>query len=157
MGRGSRTRVAPHTAKGVGAAPAEALASALALSQGAYYLITGVWPLLHMRTFEAVTGPKVDRWLVKTVGVLVAVIGTVLLHAGRRSPVSDEVLLLGAGSAAGLTGIDLAYSLRGRISKVYLLDALAEALLLLGWGLAHAHWRGARRLIGRHTHRSSIL
>ncbi len=116
----------------------DALASRLALGQGAYYVLTGVWPLLSMRTFEAVTGPKVDRWLVKTVGALVTVMGGALLLAGRRGHISEEVLLVGAGSAVGLTGIDLGSSLSGRISKVYLLDALAEMLLLLGWGLALA-------------------
>ena len=51
----------------------------LPVVQGVYFLLTGVWPLLSIRTFEAVTGPKVDRWLVKTVGLLVAVIGASLL------------------------------------------------------------------------------
>jgi hypothetical protein len=105
----------------------------LALGQGVFYLATGVWPLLSIGTFERVTGPKVDRWLVKTVGVLVAVIGGVLLVAGRRRRVSDEVMLVAAGSAAGLAGIDLVYSGRGRISKVYLLDALGELALVAGW------------------------
>ena len=52
------------------AAPA-GLAPALALAQGAYYLLTGVWPLVSIGTFQRLTGPKADRWLVKTVGVLV--------------------------------------------------------------------------------------
>jgi hypothetical protein len=55
----------------------------VALAQGAYYLLTGVWPLLSLRTFELVTGPKTDDWLVRTVGVLVlavvlAVLGVLL-------------------------------------------------------------------------------
>jgi len=95
------------------------------------YLATGLWPLLHMRSFEAVTGPKTDRWLVKTVGVLVSVIGAVLL-IGRRRP-GGELAMLAAGSAAGLAGIDLIYALRGRISKIYLLDAATELLLVGGW------------------------
>ncbi len=47
----------------------------LASGQGALYVATGVWPLLHMPSFEAVTGPRLERWLVQTVGVLVASIG----------------------------------------------------------------------------------
>jgi hypothetical protein len=39
---------------------------AASLAQGAYHLVTGVWPLVSMRTFASVTGPKVDKWLVKT-------------------------------------------------------------------------------------------
>ena len=47
----------------------------VALAHACYYLITGVWPLLSIGTFEKVTGPKTDRWLVKTVGILVGVGG----------------------------------------------------------------------------------
>lgn len=99
--------------------------------QGVYFLATGVWPLVSMKTFEAVTGPKVDRWLVKTVGVLVAVIGASLLADARRP--SRGSRLLGVGSAAALGGVDVVYSLRGRISKIYLADAAVEAVLVALW------------------------
>lgn len=102
--------------------------------QGVYFLLTGIWPLVSMRTFEAVTGPKVDRWLVKTVGVLIAVIGASLLADARRPSRGSAVL--GIGSAAGLGGVDVVYSLRGRISKIYLLDAVLEAGLVGLWTLA---------------------
>jgi hypothetical protein len=36
---------------------------AIAGTQGTYFLLTGVWPLLHMRSFLTVTGPKTDLWL----------------------------------------------------------------------------------------------
>ena len=41
------------------------------LAQAIYYIATGVWSLVGIRSFQAVTGPKIDTWLVKTVGVLV--------------------------------------------------------------------------------------
>jgi hypothetical protein len=110
--------------------------------QGLYFLATGIWPLLSMRTFEAVTGPKVDRWLVKTVGVLVAVIGVSLLADPRRPSRGSQVL--GVGSAAALGAVDVVYSLRGRISKIYLLDAVLEALLVTLWAVGG---RRPRRLI----------
>jgi hypothetical protein len=106
--------------------------AALARLQGLYFLATGVWPLLSMRTFEAVTGPKVDRWLVKTVGVLIGVIGASLVLGARRPAPATTVLAV--GSAAGLGAIDTIYATRGRISSVYLLDAVLEALLLAAWG-----------------------
>ena len=115
--------------------PRGAWLRALAIIQGAVYLATGIWPLVSIRTFEWVTGPKVDRWLVKTVGVLVTVIGGVLLLAGARRRLMPETAVLAAGSALGLAGIDLVYSLRGRISKVYLLDAIMEILLAVGWAM----------------------
>lgn len=32
--------------------------------QGCYYLITLIWPLVHIKSFMAVTGYKRDVWLV---------------------------------------------------------------------------------------------
>ena len=104
------------------------------LAQGAYYLATGLWPLVSMRSFERVTGPKTDKWLVKTVGVLVAAIGSALLVAAKRNnQPSAEARLLAASSAAGLALIDIVYVTKRRIAPVYLLDALSEfALLVMG-------------------------
>ena len=113
------------------------LARAGLMAQGSFYLLTGVWPLVSMRTFEAVTGPKADDWLVQMVGLLAAVIGTVLLTA-LRSGRAHEVLLLAAGSAASFAAIDLRYGLSGRISPIYLADAVVELGFLAVAGLA---WR----------------
>jgi hypothetical protein len=113
----------------------------LAVIQGLFYLATGIWPLLDIISFQVVTGPKTDLWLVRTVGVLVSVIGMVLLVAARHRRVSPEIVLLAVGSALGLAGIDLIYALSGRISAVYLADAVAEIGLALLWWIA---WRRAR-------------
>jgi hypothetical protein len=56
----------------------------VALVQGLYFLMTGLWPLVSIGTFQQVTGPKINLWLVNTVGVLVAVIGAALILAGVR-------------------------------------------------------------------------
>jgi hypothetical protein len=107
--------------------------SALAVSQGAYFFATGIWPLLHMRSFERVTGPKVDKWLVRTVGVLVTVIGGVLCSAGARNATNSETMGLAIGSAAGLGAIDVIYGSSGRISRIYLADAAIEGALICAW------------------------
>lgn len=46
--------------------------------QAAYYLAMGLWPLVQLPSFEAVTGPKTDDWLVHMVGLLAGVIGAAL-------------------------------------------------------------------------------
>ncbi len=107
----------------------------VALLQGVFYLVTGLWPLVHLQSFLTVTGPKTDLWLVKTLGVLISVIGAVLSMAGAQRSVTRELALLGVGSAAGLTAIDVIYVARGRISRVYVLDVVAELALLIGWGV----------------------
>lgn len=86
-----------------------------------------------MSTFERVTGPKTDRWLVKTVGVLVTAIGGALAVAAAQRTVSPEARLLAVASAGGLTVIDLIYVAKGSIRPVYLLDAAAELALMGGW------------------------
>lgn len=102
--------------------------------QGLYFTATGIWPLLDRRTFQAVTGPKADFWLVETVGALVTVVGGALIVAGVRGAMGPEMRLLAAGSAGALAAIDITYAARGRISRVYLLDAALE----LGFVAWHA-------------------
>ncbi|HXH83606.1 MAG TPA: hypothetical protein VNN07_11870, partial [Candidatus Tectomicrobia bacterium] len=106
---------------------------ALGAGQGAYFLATGVWPLVSLRTFERVTGPKVDDWLVRTVGVVVAAVGATLLVGARRRRPSPEQVTLAVGSALGLGAIDVVYAARGRISRIYLADAVVEAALVAAW------------------------
>ncbi len=109
--------------------------NSVALLQGVFYLVTGLWPLLHIQSFLKVTGPKTDLWLVKTLGVLISVIGVVLGSAGVQRSVNRDLALLGGGSAAALTAIDVIYVARRRISPVYLLDAVTELALIVGWSI----------------------
>jgi energy-converting hydrogenase Eha subunit E len=107
------------------------------LGQGAYYVLTGLWPLIHMGSFEAVTGPKTDDWLVKMVGCLALAIGASLGFASRRSRAyAEDVVLLAAGSAGAFTLIDVWYVAAGRISPIYMADAVVEIALLVSLGLS---------------------
>lgn len=121
----------------------------LAWLQGLYFVVTGVWPLVHMASFEAVTGPKTDDWLVRAVGVLVLVVGLALLASAARLRVPAEVALLAVGSALGLATIDVVYATTDVISDLYLLDALAEVALVLLWGVALWRARDEPALWGR--------
>jgi hypothetical protein len=112
----------------------------------AFYLATGVWPLVHRRSFERVTGEKTDFWLAQTVGVTVMSVGAGLAHAaaapGRPAP---EVRTVACAAAAGLALVDVVFVARRRISAVYLLDAVAELALIGAWALA----RGEHSTDGR--------
>ncbi len=94
--------------------------------QSIYYLITGASPLVSMRLFEYFTGPKVDDWLVRMVGLLVVAIGVTLLVAIRAREVTRSILVLALTSSLSFAAIDIYYSLIGRISRIYLLDAPLE-------------------------------
>lgn len=100
-------------------------------TQGFYYVLTGLWPVIHMPSFEAITGPKVDDWLVKMVGLLAAVIGSTLSLASQRANQSLEIFWLAVSSALAFTVIDVWYALGGRISPIYLADAAVEIAIVL--------------------------
>jgi len=127
------------------------LASKLFWVQGIYYLFTGLWPLISVESFQAVTGRKTDHlttgdendhWLVMTVGVLVAADGLTFIVAAWRRSAAMEAVVLAVASAVGLIGIDVIYVRREVIPPIYLIDAAAEVALLIGWTIAAFH--GAR-------------
>lgn len=122
-------------------APRYSTLTRLVLScQAVYYFITGVWPVLSLRTFEAVTGPKVDGWLVQMVGLLAAVIGATIGVAAWRGRRTPELLVLAFGSALAFAAIDLLYALGGVIAPIYLGDAALQGLgvAVLAWSLGRA-------------------
>lgn len=98
--------------------------------QGWYYILTGAWPLLSRRSFEAVTGRKYDWWLVQMVGLLALTNGVVLATGASTERISTETLRLSLLSACSFAAIDVLYALKGRISKIYLADAVVEAVLI---------------------------
>ena len=126
-------RVKQRGGKGSEASATTGLFAYLSMAQGLYYVVTALWSIFSVDTFQKVTGPKTDVWLVKTVGVLVAAIGGALGVAGYRRTEAPEIGLLGAGSASGLAGIDTYYVAKGRIPAVYALDAVAELVFLVCW------------------------
>jgi hypothetical protein len=108
----------------------------VALAQGLYYGATGVWPLLSRRTFEAVTGPKDDWWLVETLSLTLLPVGAALATAGARDRVTPEIALLGAGAAWMLGGTDVAVATRRHGRWSYLLDAAISGGIVAAWGAA---------------------
>jgi hypothetical protein len=91
-------------------------------AQGLYYTVTGVWPVVHMRSFIALTGDKRERWLVQTFGILTAAIGYSLL---RGTP-TRATARLGWSAAAAIGVPDVAYWARGTLPLPCLLDGVAQ-------------------------------
>ena len=104
------------------------------LGQGIYYVATGLWPVVHLKSFEAVTGKKRDGWLVQTVGGLIAAVGGALL-VGSVENKSKAVRMLGITSAAVLAASDIYFVAKGRIPRIYLADAVAEGAVIAAWTL----------------------
>jgi hypothetical protein len=116
--------------------------TALCWFQGSYYFATGVWPILHVRSFKWVTGEKtdnlptgleVDHWLLMTVSALIVAIAVTILAAAWRRTCVVEIAILAVTAAIGLTTIDIVYTIRGVILPIYLLDAAIEIPLIACW------------------------
>jgi hypothetical protein len=117
----------------------------VAALQAAYYLGTGLWPLVHRGSFERVTGAKTDFWLAQTVGATVAAIGAGLAQAAvRPRRVPPELRTVACAGAAGLGLVDLVFVARRRISAIYLVDAAAEVALIGAWASSSRLFRGLR-------------
>lgn len=114
--------------------------SLAARAQGAFYVASGLWPLLHRRSFEAVFGSKQDYWLAATVALLLVGTGTVQIMAPPTTDGLASARRIGSATAVALASVDLVNVGRGRISRMYLLDAAAE----LGWLWVWARTRPPR-------------
>lgn len=107
---------------------------------GGFNMLGGLWPLVHLRSFEAIFGPKYDRWLEHTVGGLLLGLGWAQWKAGTPDG-WQHGRRIGVATATTLLAIDLVYVPQGRIRWTYLIDAVEEIALLAAW--AEAARRGA--------------
>lgn len=101
-------------------------------AQAIYYGVTALWPWVHLESFEAVTGEKVDDWLVRTVGALIGVVALTIGVAAWRRDRSLPILVLAVATAAVLGAVESGYAAVGRISPIYFADAMVEALVIGG-------------------------
>lgn len=97
--------------------------------QGGYYLVTSLWPFVHMRSFEKITGDKKEHWLVYSVSLMLLSSSFVFLYAGITNRASPEVLILAISNCLALASIDIYFSLKGIVRKIYLADALVELII----------------------------
>ena len=121
----------------------------VALAQIAYWTFGALWPLVNIHSFEKITGHKREDWLVRTVALMMLSV-IVTLDAMRRTRRDDAAMrTLGATSTAALGGVALVGSLVGRISPVYLMDALVDAALFVGWIVGDRTLPDAKRELPR--------
>jgi hypothetical protein len=97
--------------------------------QAVYYIATGAWAVLHRPSFERITGPKTDYWLVRTVGLLAVAIGAALSVGSRRAGPARETAVLAVGTGVAFAATDAVYVTRGRIRRVYLADTATHVAL----------------------------
>ncbi|MCZ0206009.1 hypothetical protein AB0F45_11880 [Streptomyces achromogenes] len=105
----------------------------MAVAHGAFNVVGGLWPLVHLRSFEWVFGPKTDVWLQMTTGGLLASCGLAQLAAAAGPGGPAHARRIGLGTALTLLAVDLVYVPRGRIRPTYLLDAAMQTGWITGW------------------------
>jgi hypothetical protein len=96
---------------------------------GAYWLATGAWALVDLRSFMLLTGRKQDTWLVQTFGALVGLLGFGLLTV-RGAEARRTAARLGSLAALAIAASEVVFVGRRRISPVYLVDAAVEMALV---------------------------
>lgn len=122
--------------------------SKLALAHGAYLVFIGGWPLLHLKSFAKVTGPKPEGWLTKAIGAAFANIGiTMIQSALRGGRARREVRSLAVRMAMTLAAFDFYYAgVRRRISPIYLGNGVVQLGFAVLWGAEYlAEMRELRR------------
>lgn len=121
--------------------PRSGLLRAILSAQAVYYIVFGLWPLVHMPSFLELTGPKQDLWLVVTVGAVLAAVGVALAVGRARRLPTVETATLAVAVALVLAAVESVYVALGRIPPIYLADAAVEVLLiagvLIGWTRAY--------------------
>jgi hypothetical protein len=100
---------------------------AVDLVQGAYYVVTGAWPLVHLPSFLAVSGDKAERWLVRSYGALTLAVGIALL----APPEGGSRATLGRAAALAIGLPEVWFVARRRIRPVYAIDAAVQAAFVL--------------------------
>jgi hypothetical protein len=93
--------------------------------QGAYYLVGGLWPLVHARSFVFVAGPKPDRFQLAVSSALFVSAGASLLLTVREPP-SAGARTLGITTALAVAYVDWAH--RRDIRPLFRAEGAAELL-----------------------------
>lgn len=108
--------------------------------QGFAYLITGLWPVLHLSSFLSVAGPKPDLYQLFATVLLVLAIGVALVIGSwpvrKNRPVDRGVYALAVATPAAFILVYLwAVAAGEALSTAYWADLVFEVvfLVVLAW------------------------
>ncbi len=89
--------------------------------------------MVDIDTFMAVTGPKNDIWLVKTVAVVLIPISLFFLANIYKPGPLLHAIIVGFTSSVGLASIDFYYTSNDVILWVYAIDGVLQVLFAISW------------------------
>ena len=111
----------------------------LIIAHGLYLTIGGLWPLFYLQGFEAVTGPKVEDFLVRTIALILLLTAVVLFLQLRKPKAEQSAIAMAAGVSfiLGLVGIITAAG--GWIRPIYFADGAIHLLFAMSWAALTIH------------------
>jgi hypothetical protein len=92
--------------------------------QGGYYLLGGLWRLLHARSFERVAGPKPDQFQTDVTAALFTAAGAALIAGTVKSAPQGPARVLAISAPIAVAIVDLRY--RHQIRRLFRLEAALE-------------------------------
>jgi hypothetical protein len=92
--------------------------------QGGYYLVGGLWRLLHAHSFERVAGPKPDQFQTDVTAALFTAVGTALIAGTLKSAPRGPVRVLAISAPVAVAIIDLRH--RQQIRRLFRVEAALE-------------------------------
>lgn len=109
------------------------------LVQGVFFIATGLWPVVHLQSFERLARTNVEGWKVKALGGVIALVGATLVAASLKRRDDTAVRVLGVGSALALALTDLFFASKKRGVPIYLADAAVQTGLATAWFIPRAN------------------
>jgi hypothetical protein len=94
--------------------------------QGGYYVITGLWPLLHFSSFTSVVAFRVNPFQAHVFAAVIIVVGGSLLEAARREPPGRFPTMLGIGVASAIALVSLVWLPRLAVASLLWADLAVE-------------------------------
>jgi hypothetical protein len=104
--------------------------------QGGYYLLGGLWRLLHPRSFERAAGPKPDQFQTDVTAALFAAAGVALIAGTVKGAPQGSARVLAISAPVAVAAIDLRHrrQIRGLFRVEAALEiAFAAAAAVLSW------------------------
>ena len=94
--------------------------------QGGYYLLTGLWPLIHFGSFADAVALVINPFQAQVFGAVIAVVGGSLIEAARRGPPAAATTALGITVAGAIALVGLLWLPRQAASSALWLDLAVE-------------------------------
>lgn len=114
--------------------------------QGAYYMVTGAWPLIHFPSFAHFINLPVNPFQADAFAALVVVVGGTLLEAARREAVGALATLLGLAVAAAIALVEAVWLPRFGVLTPLWIDLGLQVAFALSLGIFYPREMEATRV-----------